>query len=602
MTTNRLIRGIGACALLAVAACNSLEVNNPNDPDAERALSDPQAIEGLTAGAMQTWFNMYTNLQTAGVLSTQARSYSSSWNNGWLNYHSGVDIAATDTVTSPATWSRAGRGWQNDPSASVRTSVEAFWSGGKDENGIDRPGFYAALGAANQTLKAIRTNNVVIGNAANTKRAETMAVLMQGASLMVIALHYDKGYIVDENTDPATLTYSDRKAVRDAAITKLQEARTLALANPFTTDAAWANGVTYTNTDVARIASTMSAMTLAYYPRDDSENAAVNWAQVATYASTGMSTGSSPVNWMAMADGYVNWVSELMYWFNGIDGGRVSTRVAHFMDPKTQVDPYRLGVGSAQPNSVDRRMGDGTFGDASMVAGFTSIPKTANGGSDFAYLRQGQVFRPDRGYYHQSNVGHVRYDASGTQDPSDVYGAYGAMPAISAIQNDLIWAEALIRQGGAANLTAAANLIDKTRVGRGGLSSALTLVATVGTDADGPCMTDNPLTAAAGDGVLAKNGGACTLWSALLYENEIELLGLGPAPFYHHRHMPVVQATNWERIGGPAGTSIFNGPRYIQGLIPGTPREMPVPAKELGIKGEPLYTFGGTAAPKGAVP
>lgn len=384
MTSTKILHGMGVLALAALGACHSLDVPNPNEPDNRRALADPDAIQGLAGGAMQTWFNMYTHLQSAGVLSTQARSYSSSWNNGWMNYHSGVDIAATDTVASPTTWTRNARGWQNDPAASVRTSVEAFWAGGLDENAIERGGFYSSLAAANLALTAIRKNNVVIIDAATTKRAETVALLMQGASLMMIALNYDKGYIVDEDTDLSALQYSNRLEVRDAALAKLAEARTLALANPFTTEEAWANGVTYTNTDIARIASTMSALTLAWYPRDASENAGVNWAQVATHASTGMSTGSTPVDWMFMGDGYDKWISELMYWFNGIDGGRVSTRVAHFMDPATQVDPYRLGVGSAQPNSPDRRMGDGSFGTAAMVAGFTNVPRTTNGGSDFA--------------------------------------------------------------------------------------------------------------------------------------------------------------------------------------------------------------------------
>jgi hypothetical protein len=587
MTMNRFIRGLGGVSLMAMAACNTLDVNNPNEPDARRALADPSAIEGLAAGAMQTWFNMYTNLQSAGVLATQARSYSSSWNNGWMNYHSGIDIAATDTVTSPASWTRNARGWANDPSAATRTSVEAFWAGGLDEAATSRPGFYASLASANNALIAIRLKNVVIRNTTDTKRTETVAAFMQGASLMMIALNYDKGYVVDENSNLTTLQYSDRKVLRDSAVSKLTQAAALADVNSFTTDDEWTNGVTYTNTGIAKIARTMAAMTLAWYPRDDTENAAVNWAQVATFASQGMSTGTS-VDFKAMGDGYSNWISELMYWFNGIDGGRISTRVAHFMDPATQVDPYRLGVGSAQPNSPDRRLGDGSFGTAAMVGGFTNIPKTANGGTDFAYLRQGQVFRPDRGYYHQSNIGHVRYDASGQQAADDVYGGFGVMPAISAIQNDLIWAEALLRQG-AGNALAAAQLIDKTRVGRGGLSSAVGFVGSVGSDADGPCMAN---------GVLAKNGGACTLWSLLLYEYEIELMGLGPAPFYHQRHLPVLLATAFERIG----TGIYNGPRYIQGLIPGTPREMPVPAKELGVKGEPLYTYGGAAAAKGPVP
>src|SRR5215510_9879698 len=145
MTMNRFIRGVGALGVLAMVSCQSLEVNNPNEPDAKRALSDPSSIEGLAAGAMQSWFNMYTNLQSAGVLSTQARSYTSSWNNGWLNYHSGIDIAATDTVTLPTSWTRNARGWTNDPATATRTSVEAFWSGAIDEAPIDRPGFYSAL-------------------------------------------------------------------------------------------------------------------------------------------------------------------------------------------------------------------------------------------------------------------------------------------------------------------------------------------------------------------------------------------------------------------------------------------------------------------------
>jgi len=160
------------------------------------------------------------------------------------------------------------------------------------------------------------------------------------------------------------------------------------------------------------------------------------------------------------------------------------------------------------------------------------------------------------------------------QDPALQYGNKGPMPAINASLNDLIWAEALLRQGDAA---AAATLIDKTRVVRGRLSSSAAAVGNVGSDADGPCMSNNRL---------AKDGAPCSLWSMLLYEQEIEALALGPAPFYQQRRLPVI-------IGG--GYPGDNSPvRVIAGLLPGTPREMPVPAKELGVKGEALYTWGGS--------
>ena len=117
----------------------------------------------------------------------------------------------------------------------------------------------------------------------------------------------------------------------------------------------------------------------------------------------------------------------------------------------------------------------------------------------------------------------------------------------SAGQNDLLWAEGLLRQPANPNPNLAATLINNTRVTRGGLSAAL------GSESR--------------TALLAK-------WS---YEMEIEVLGLGAASYYHRR-----------RAGG--------------GLLPGTPREMPVPAKELGVFGQALYSFGGLGAANSPTP
>src|SRR5207248_8602595 len=111
-----------------------------------------------------------------------------------------------------------------------------------------------------------------------------------------------------ENTVLSALAYSDRKQMRDFAIASLYHAATLAAANTFTTPAAWTNnGPTYTNSDIAKIAKTMAAMTLAWYQRDDTENGgtamtAADWGTVATYASAGMSSGASPVELFFLGD------------------------------------------------------------------------------------------------------------------------------------------------------------------------------------------------------------------------------------------------------------------------------------------------------------
>ena len=512
MQTPRFLRAVGVLAAVAVAGCGSLDVANPNAPDAKRALSDPTALEAVAGGTLRTWFNTYDGCEGNCVLAVQAQTFSASWNNWNMNFYSSID----------ADGKRLTRPWQNDPAAAGRTSVEVPWVG-----------MYAAISSATDVLKAIRLNKQVINNTSDTKRAETISQLMLGAGLSYIALNYDKGYIVDETADPSTLTYSNRKAIRDAAVAKLQDAATMAKANTFTTPAAWTNGVTYTNVQIAQIANTLSAMTLAYYARTAAENAAVNWGQVLTFTQAGMSSGT-PVDFVFVGDGCVAWCHEILTWFDGVDGGRVHTRVANMLDPVTQKTPYPAG-GNSRPNSADKRLGDGSFGDASIVDGFGTIPKTANSGTDFLWSRD-EIFRPSRGSYHQSNIGHVRYDLSKNQDPGGIYGGFGPAPVISAGQSDLLWAEALIRSGGA--LGTAATLINKTRVTRGGLAPA-----------------------SGGDGVAG-------LTDKLAYEMEIELLGLGAAPYY------------WRR--------------RTDGLIAGTPRDMPVPAKELGVKGEALYTWGGS--------
>lgn len=510
---------VGLLAAMLLAGCGSLEVENPNAPDAVRALSDPAALEAVAGGTLRSWFNTYEGCEGNCVLVTQAQSFSASWNNWNMNFYSGYD----------ADGKRLTRPWQNDPAAAGRTSMEVPWVG-----------MYSAVSSAVDVLKAIRITGTEINSPEDTKRAEAVAELMLGASLSYIALNYDKGYIVDETTDLAALTYSNRKEMRDAAIAKLQSAATIAGANTFTTLPAWTNGVTYTNTQIKQIANTLSAITLAYYPRDAAENATVSWPTVLTYASQGMSSGTA-FDFVFVGDGCDSFCHQILTWFDDFSTGRVHTRVANLLDPATQQTPWPL-TGNPQPNSPDKRLGNGSFGDASIVDGFGTVIKDAGAGTDFAYSRDA-IFRPDRGSYHQSNIGFMRYDLTGLQDPSGIWAGFGPAPVITATQNDLLWAEALIRTG---DLAGGVTLINRTRVGRGGLAPA-----------------------AAGDGVAG-------LIAKLGYENEIELMGLGAAPYY------------WARRQG--------------NLLEGTPREMPVPAKELGVKGEATYTWGGTGAANSTPP
>ena len=164
---------------------------------------------------------------------------------------------------------------------------------------------------------------------------------------------------------------------------------------------------------------------------------------------------------------------------------------------------------------------------------------TANAGTDYACSGV-VVFPAARGQYHQSNLQHIRYQHlayRGENLPG--FDGTGQDPFYTRGMNDLLWAEGLIRGGG--SRAQAATLINNTRVTRGGLV---------------------PLTGTEGDPALL---------AALQYEQEIEFMGQG-------------------------GTTFFNR-RRIDGLQTGTPRHMPVPAKELDVLVREVYTFGGPGKP-----
>lgn len=520
----RFRRAFTLIAAVTAIGCNSLDITNPNAPDTDRALKSPVALEAIAGGTLRTFFNTYNGLEAAGPLTTQAESHTASWNNFNMNFYSSLDLDDT----------RNTRGWQNDPFLSGRTSIEWSWAG-----------YYSIASSAVDVLRAIRVDSIEFPSTTARNRTEAVAELMLGASLGQIAINYDQGYFFDETSDLTTLTYVNRRVLRDSAVAHLQRAATLLAATPFAAPDQWTNsGGSYTNETLVELANTFSAMTLAYWPRSNAENAAVNWAQVATYAANGLSE-----DFVFVGDGCASVCPEMQSWTNDVYGIRVHTRVAALLDPATQVHPYDdANYGSPPPNSPDARLGDGSFGTAAMAdpddLDYGTIEKTANGGTDFAWIAY-EAFNPVRGQYHQSNIAHVRWDASGEQDVNSIYGGYGPVPLIMKAQNDLIRAEALIRSSG--SLVTAASLINNTRVGRGNLTPA-----------------------AAGEG-----GPALLL--KVEYENEVELLSQGSSTFWNRR-------------------------RSLAGLRTGTPREMPVPAKELGVKLEALYSFGGANPSQSPLP
>jgi hypothetical protein len=520
-----------AAALAAVLATGcDLNIENPNAPDAPRAFVDPAGLQQLLGGSFRTWIEAREGYFVM-PLTAMADNYTASWNNAALRFYSSVGVECPSRC-----------GWTNSataPEAAGGPAVEAQWYG-----------YYTVLSSANDVALAIKNGLCFDDDCASdstfTTRNKAIAKMLQGMAFAGIALGYDQGFAVDENSDlsnPSALPFSTRAEMRDAALTKFSEAYTTAGIESWSTEPEWmgvGSGQSYTNTQIQQLIRTMQAELIALWPRNGAENTAADWASVATYASQGISSGT-PFNWEFFIDITARecGIDCVKTWGNSIGTMRVDTRVAAMVTTNHQ-NPWPDPNGNPCPTvSNDLRVGDGSYGPSDDFNGYSTIAYTGNEGTDYACSGVA-IFPPARGQYHQSNLQHVRYQhlAYRGEDLPGFDGT-GQAPMYTPQMNDLLWAEGLLRSGGLA--TTAAGKINNSRVNRGGLS---TLTGAEGTPA---------------------------LLTALQYEQELEFMGQGATVFFNRRR--------------------------VDGLIAGTPRHLPVPAKEMDVLQRASYTFGGPSAP-----
>jgi hypothetical protein len=473
--------------ILALAACSQdLTIPNTNQPDTKRAISTPSDVEQLAATSIADW-HAATNAENPSLaLAVMADALTSSYNNFGMNLSS-----AEPRMSYP----------NNTTGGDYTAMAQDPWYG-----------MYQALGEANDALGAM-ANGIVVSDG-----YKELAELTQGLTMGNIALIFDQGWAADETMElpipvENVMPYGQ---LAEAAVSKLDAV----IAG--TQGASWVlpqsvlpiDGITLTAENIGKLANTMAARILAYTPRNATENAAVDWNRVLQYAEKGISSGT-PFDFSIVEDNGTIWWDGYKAYGNYGPWLRVSMRVMHEMNPNL---PEKYTTCSSIPEDA---------------AGFTDDRYA----TDFTYI--GTIpFACARGAWHFSNWEHSRYGEKATNgDVSWYSGTFtGAAPMVLAAENDLLWAEALVRTGG--DLTLAAAKVNNTRVGRGGLP---------------PVAAD-----------------ANALLDAIHYEQDVELLTTG------------------------AGLQWFNR-RRIDGLQPGTPRHLPVPAKELEIDQLPIYTFGGAA-------
>lgn len=519
MTTRK--RSVLAVALLLVGAagCVDLSVENPNDPEAERALRLPGDVESLIAGSYVQWWNAESTFESLNmVLSAQSFQHSA------FPANFGVFV-----YTNPPRGAVV-----NNPAITEYAQHANYWSWN-----------YRGLSAIRDGLIAINTDAVELGG--TETRTKAFAKFMQGVHHGSLALNYDQAFIVDENVTAeqmdAGLTPAPYADVMAAAIGYLNEAITLSSGAAFTIPSEWTS-VAISNQQLARLANSFKARFRANVARNAQERGQVNWAQVITEVDAGITADHSMnIDWTAWGNnaGYYQtredtW-SQQPYWILGMadQSGKYQQWLAMSMGTR------HPDLGTNTPFTIVTP--DNRFPQGATLAAQRSAP-----GRYYMAVSSPAWGRPDRGTWRWSYYADRRYLNWRIND--------GPYTIMTHEEMRLLKAEGLFRQG---NLAGAAAIVNETRVAAG-------LNATDATGTNTSCVPKLP------------NGSCGGLFEMLKWEKRLEtqFQGAAHAPWYYdsrgwedlwkgtqlHFPMPCresqvlgMECYNFGGVGGPASSA-----------------------------------------------
>jgi hypothetical protein len=399
--------------------CADLDVENLNEPDAAKALANPEDLASLAGGAFRT---LHVAMQEydgpALAMSNLADAGTCSWGNA----------AMRDMGNEPRL------GWINSLTYAYFPVIRVFWEDS-----------YASISAVNDVLRAIEEKGIEMGeDGSETEMVRAWSYFVSGVAHGYLGLTYDQSNVIKWDTDLETLELTPWSNAIDAALELLDQAISIANANSFVLPARWLGGEAYTNTELAALANSYAARILAYSSRNKAHNEGIDWNKVLSYANNGVTKPLQP----ELGDNYDFYDMYLVYqrypgW------GRVDHRIINLMDADYPSRWPMDGVSWSTPDGQDP--GPAESADARLE-------------SDFGYLPD-NAFPPDRGYYHFSHYRHKRYDYAFTQ----VWYGSDVKPSLLPWENEMLKAEALVRTGNVPGAISILNAPNGARKMRGQL-------------------------------------------------------------------------------------------------------------------------------------
>lgn len=380
--------------LFFLSNCQNLSVENLESPDWEKVFSSPAQITSYAGDAFRILHNAMQEFDSPALsMGSMADQLTLSWGTAgsyWLS-------------------SEPRKSFPND----IKWVYYPFYAELWQET-------YQAINRVNDILFLLEKGNVELDY--STEMLESWSYFISGVAHGYLGLVYDKGDIVGFNPDTDSLQLVSWSEMISTSLEFLDKSITIASESLFTIPAEWMGGESYTNTEFSQLVNSFAARILAYSSRNKTHNEKLDWERILHYANNGIQKPLAPV----LGDDYDFY--DLYFVYGRYPGwARIDHRIINLMDPDYPSRWPNDGVSWTTPNGQDPGMA-------------SSVDSRLE--SDFEYL-EGNVFRPERGYYHFSHYRHKRFDYVS----SEIWYGNNPKPSMLVWENELLKAEALVRTG-----------------------------------------------------------------------------------------------------------------------------------------------------------
>ncbi len=529
MTRRRIFPAFALALAVSFSGCD-LAVENLNAPDRARALAAPEDVETLISSSYQKVWEIGHYWNNANfAFGHMASRHTATWGNMGMN-----DLGREPREALP-----------NTPSYRWAYVFEANWGDA-----------YGGISAASDGLRALDAGLNIGDGGERNERARVFAKSTIAILTCLLGLWYDKAYLIDETIDlGGELVTTDYSGVIQSGLMKLDEAASMARsAAAFTLEANWVNGNPWSNEQLAAYLVGWKARCRANAPRSDAEAASTDWSAVSADAMNGIRDVVITSSHFDSDDPWYDGVKILMQENN--TWHRMHMDWVGMADQSGQYQDW-LTFPTEQRTARNMSFGDDMRFPTENVNGALGMsvsPTVASTGPRARYNAT-VIFRPERGTYRQSHYGDSRYDAYTLScwfcQPDGF-----PLETMTSMEMDHYIAEGAYRMG---NFGAAADIINVTRM-QAGL----------------PPAPSNPT-----DAVPMNASGGCT--PKKRYDVQGRCGNLRDAMIFEHFQ-------NVFNVYG--GLEFWHGRR--NDLLPTmTALHLPIPAADLEVLQQEIYTFGG---------